>query len=112
MPKTAKTTHSPLPWSVCGSGKCSCKMIWSETADTHVATGMIKTPVACVHGEWGDDKDTIYGENLNVEANAKFIVKAVNLHAKLVEALEAEHRYPIHSSKKCDVCALLKEAKK
>jgi len=77
--------HTPTPWRVCGNNKCSCKMIWAESTDSHIATAR---PVACVHGEWGDSIEHIYGENTNVEENAAFIVRAVNCHEQLLEIVK------------------------
>jgi hypothetical protein len=43
--------------------------------------------------------------------DAELIVKAVNLHDKLVEALEADHKL-IACGDKCETCALLREARR
>jgi hypothetical protein len=65
------------PWHSCGArdGKCSCKMIWSPSVDQHVATAK---HVACVHGEWGDSPELVYGEvpQDEVQANTAFIAAA------------------------------------
>lgn len=60
MKDTPKFT--PGPWSRCPArnGKCSCGQIFSEKSGENVAT--IKNVIGCVHGEWGDDSDMIYGE--------------------------------------------------
>ncbi len=73
------------PWSLCNSGKCSCKFVWSKGEDGTVATAR---PMACVHGEWGDDIDMIYGEipKEQVDANALLISDAPRLAAAVVEA--------------------------
>lgn len=94
--------HTPTPWNLCCEGKCSCLTISSTYF-----------PIAKVtSGRWGDDYPSLrmiggsiegkfeafmeqitYGE-INPDlarANAKFIVKAVNAHDALVNALTELH---------------------
>ena len=75
---------TPGEWTLCNNGKCTCKHVYSHKADQHVATGR---PIACVHGEWGDAPDMIYGEvrQEQIDANARLIAAAPELY----EALEA-----------------------
>lgn len=81
--------HTPGPWAACGAGKCSCRLIWSKSAVQNVATAK---PVACVHGEWGDAPDLIYGEipAEQVEANARLIAAAPDLLEALRHFSEME----------------------
>lgn len=77
-------------WHACNDGKCSCKMIWSKSTDQHVATA--KRFIACVHREWGDDPNMIYGDISEEEqiANARLIATAPALVETLRELLDAE----------------------
>lgn len=97
------TEHSPTPWKACHNGNCRCKQIWSKPADHPV--------VVVESGEWGDSYPDIrlvkgktfletraeayiekmpYGEIPEevAAANARFIVKACNLHEELVDIAE------------------------
>lgn len=98
--------HSKLPWVYCGQERenpevCDCMQIWSKI-DNH--------PIAKVEcGKWGDEYPSLrftkdsssilpkiepymdileYGfiSTKTAEANAAFIVKAVNCHDELLEA--------------------------
>lgn len=55
--------HTPGPWSTCGAsnGKCECRMIWAPSGDAVLATAAFRGVVACVHQEWGDGPDMVYG---------------------------------------------------
>ena len=82
------TTHSPLPWEGCNA-ECSCGQVWSIPGDFPVCTA---TKTGCVvHEHMADAPDIIY-QSISPElkqANAAFIVKAVNAHDELVAALKA-----------------------
>ncbi len=82
---------TPGPWKQCNAGNCTCKIIWAEGGSDTVATGR---PMACVHGEWGDEKDMIYGEipKEQVEANALLISDAPRLAAAVVSLRAALER--------------------
>lgn len=80
----SETKHTPGPWELCSAKNCTCMMIHSIPADQHVATAK---QIACVHGEWGDGPEMLYGEvpPEQVQANAHLIAAAPDL----LDALEA-----------------------
>ena len=59
--------HTGGPWSVCraSSGQCECRMVWAGQdgpAEANIATATFpRSVVACVHQEWGDGPDMVYG---------------------------------------------------
>lgn len=87
--------HTPTPWSLCGEerGVCSCLQIWTTEHPIATVTG----------GKWGDEWPRLrleghavpymdmceYGEiSMDLaKANALHIVRCVNSHDALVEAL-------------------------
>lgn len=75
--------HTPGPWVECGHdrGGCQCRMVWSRTSDGTVATAIHHKAIACVHQEWGDGKDMIYGDfpPEEVAANARLIAASPDL---------------------------------
>ncbi len=78
-------------WRQCNGGSCSCKFIWSGEGAT-VATGR---PMACIHGEWGDGKDMVYGEvpEEQVNANATLMADSKRLAGAVVELRNALEGY-------------------
>ena len=70
----ALKNHSLGPWKHCSAskGQCQCRTVWSIPNDAPVTTAKA---VACVHHEWGDGPDMIYGEvpEDQVRANAELI---------------------------------------
>ncbi len=75
-------------WRQCCNGDCTCKFIWSGNGTDTVATAR---PVACIHGEWGDDKDMVYGEvpEEQVNANATLMADSKRLAGAVVQLREA-----------------------
>lgn len=78
--------HTPAPWHY---GHVGTDALW-------IGPGYNQTPVAHV------DHDMEYARD-NSRANAAFIVRAVNAHDDLVEALRAARQYleggnPLHAS--------------
>ena len=93
------TEHTPTPWSICNKGDCPCLTIWCPDH-----------PICTVEsGVWGDEypalrlvgetsldrKAEAYMERIEygaidttvARANALLIIKAVNNHDALVQAL-------------------------
>lgn len=96
---TPPPAHSPLPWKLISDGH-----------STHIGTDDHYVALVC---------EASMGFSTQNKADAEFIIKAVNLHDKLVEALEAQHEVVAKTEvidadwhrKKCAVCALLREAR-
>lgn len=76
--------HAPTPWKQCLADKngCSCGMIWSLPADA---------PVAVASADY--EEAGIHFDAATARANAEFIVRAVNSHADMAEALRRARGY-------------------
>lgn len=96
------TKHSPLPWRACADGNCECRQLWSIPGDVPVFTGRSDRVelVGRAHNKWGDGPDLIYGEipPAEAQANAKFIVRAVNNFDSLLAVAESVADAPIFHS--------------
>ncbi len=83
--------HSPLPWKMC----CDHKDLY----------GMFERHISLPNGDI-----YIYGEGKELEANADLIVKSVNSHYALLEALKAFVVQAEESGQHDDVLENAKEA--
>jgi len=74
-----ETAHTPLPWEA--------QVLETENDPGVYIVGSNLGGLVCAALPWPTEIDA--GEYSRVEANAAFIVHAVNSHHRLVEALEA-----------------------
>jgi hypothetical protein len=90
--------HTKGPWHYCGHerGGCECRMVWSHPADAHVATAQHHNVVACVHHEWGDGADMIYGGFSPGEtlANTRLIALSPELLQIAIRLQEWDKKWP------------------
>ena len=80
---TETPTHTPLPWEA--------QVLETENDPGVYIVGSNLGGLVCAALPWPTEIES--GDYSRVEANAAFIVKAVNSHHRLVEALEAERTW-------------------
>ena len=94
-----QTKHTPTPWTLTGIKKQQIRC-----ADKKARQSIIANMVA----EWNYSSKTTY--SLTDEANAQFIVKAVNSHDELIEALKEALGWFEHNKLGHRIQPLIKQA--
>lgn len=102
---TSEGKHTPLPWSGCHDGNCSCGLIFSNAADMVVAY----VASNCKRDEGVNLGEGLVNTSEQFKANAKFIIEACNNYyslkdqiASLTTELEQVKRAADHKSEQVE----------